>query len=49
MLATRSLTMRYSESPLEISKIFCVTPSGAGPPFDVLNLIPKSLSIPPGL
>lgn len=30
-------------------KILSVTPSGAGPPFEQLNLMPKSLSGPPGL
>lgn len=34
---------------LEISKTLSVTPSGAGPPFSMLYLMPKSALGPPGL
>lgn len=39
----------YSVRDLEISKTLSVTASGAGPPFAMLYLIPKSFLGPPGL
>lgn len=42
-------TVLYCVILVDNSKILLVTPSGAGPPFSQLNLMPKSLSGPPGL
>ena len=39
----------YEEMDLVFSKILFVTFSGAGPPFETLYLMPKSLLGPPGL
>src|SRR3712207_7924049 len=41
--------MRYSAMDFVASKMRSVTFSGAGPPFGVLYLRPKSASSPPGL
>lgn len=43
-----SMTL-YDVIVLVFAKILSVTFSGAGPPFETLYLIPKSLSGPPGL
>ena len=42
-------SIRYSLISRVRAKIASVTPSGAGPPLAVLNLMPKSSSGPPGL
>lgn len=49
MSTFKSGQILYSLIFLLISNIFEVTPVGAGPPFSMLNLIPKSSLGPPGL
>lgn len=49
LLTSGSSTCLYSEMVSVTLWIALVTSSGAGPPLEMLNLIPKSFSGPPGL